>query len=208
MTTRGEAKEATRRRLIEAARAVIADQGAAALTLREIASRAGVVPSAVYRHLDNRDELLTLLVLESYLALAEALESAPRGRSPWRSRSQALRSWAKANPHEFQLLYGTPVPGYAAPPETIPAAGRVAAAFLLAAPSDPPVVSGALRKQLSGPARDLGSDPQVLAWTLAALAQLVGLLLLELGGHFVGIAEPADLLWDDVVGRQTALAST
>ena len=40
-----------------------------------------------------------------------------------------MRSWAIANPHEYALLYGSPVPGYAAPQDTIDPATRVYAAL-------------------------------------------------------------------------------
>ena len=36
-----------------------------------------------------------------------------------------MRAWALAHPHEYALLYGSPVPGYSAPADTVPAASRV-----------------------------------------------------------------------------------
>jgi hypothetical protein len=45
-----------------------------------------------------------------------------RGR--WLAVSRALRAWALANPAEYGLLYGTPVPGYAAPADTVSPATR------------------------------------------------------------------------------------
>ena len=37
----------------------------------------------------------------------------------------AIRSWAFAHPHDYSLVYGSPVPGYRAPPATIAPAERV-----------------------------------------------------------------------------------
>ena len=208
MSRRENAKQETRRRLLTAAREVVADQGAAALSLRDVARRAGVVPSAVYRHVENRDALLSELLVESYRSLADALEAACS--SGWAATAGALRAWALERPHEFQLLYGTPVPGYSAPERTVPEAARIARAFLRARDADDvpaetspaAPVRTALIAQLDAPSAQLDTDPETLAATLADLSQLVGLLLLEAGGHFVGTADPADHLWDAVVARQ------
>lgn len=228
MPRRDDAKQETRRRLLTAAREVVAEHGAAALSLRDVARRAGVVPSAVYRHVDSRDGLLNELLVESYTSLADALEGSDA--DGWAATAAALRAWARERPHEFWLLYGTPVPGHAASEHTVPEAARIAQVFVRAraATAGPvemteagdvpagtpsaanvpagtasgPVFAEALRAQLAGPATEFGADPQVLGTVLADLAQLIGLLLLEAGGHFVGTAEPADQLWEWIVARQ------
>ena len=45
-----------------------------------------------------------------------------------------MRAWALASPNEYALIYGTPVPGYVAPPATIAPAGRVSNVLLGIAP--------------------------------------------------------------------------
>lgn len=65
-------------------------------------------------------------------------------------------------------------------------------------PADP-----TLRKQLTAPAADFGVSADGLAHALAEVSQLVGALILELGGHFVGTADPADQLWDHILTRQS-----
>lgn len=202
MTTRSERKLATRQRLIELAQEELRERGAATLSLRDISRRAGLAPSAVYRHFESRDALLTTLIMAAYERLAEALEAVD-ARAGWRGRAQALREWALESPHELQLLYGTPVPDYAAPTDTIPAATRVVAAFLEVAPIGADADAG-FAAQLADAADELGVTGAQLGWTLRQLAQLVGILLLERGGHFVGSADPADLLWADAVARQAA----
>lgn len=209
MTTRAAAKAQTRERLLSAAREAVREQGPSALALRDVARRAGVVPSAVYKHVASRDALLTELILEAYAGVAEALETAEQtdaGRR-WTVVANALRTWALAHRHEFQLIYGSPVPDYRAPAQTVPAATRVAAVFLRAAGEDPGGATAELESQLVDPAAQLGVDPGVLARVLADLAQLVGLLTLELGGHLVGTADPADALWDAVLARQQAASA-
>jgi len=101
------------------------------LSLRAIARELGVVSSALYRYFAGRDELLTALIVDAYNdmgAAAEAADAAVADRAQTRGRwlavSRALRAWALANPAEYGLLYGTPVPGYAAPADTISPAAR------------------------------------------------------------------------------------
>jgi AcrR family transcriptional regulator len=96
------------------ARRLIADQGVADLSLREVSREMGMVSSALYRYFATRDELLTALIIA-------------RGdtRARWRAACAAVRKWATSHPHEYALLYGTPVPGYLAPNVTIAAATRV-----------------------------------------------------------------------------------
>lgn len=122
----------------------------------------------------------------------------------WRSLATAFRDWARDHPHEFQLIYGTPIPGYVAPPETVPAATAVARPFLEAgAPGPVGAFDGAdLATQLQHLADELGVDPSGAAAVLAELAALVGLVNLELAGHLVGTADPADHLYAALLARQ------
>ncbi|PRC50666.1 TetR family transcriptional regulator, partial [Mycobacterium sp. ITM-2017-0098] len=80
----------------------------------------GMVSSAVYRYVGSRDELLTLLLVDAYTELAEAVErardaAADRGNLVPPSPGRAARSWAVEKPAGWALLYGSPVPGYHAP---------------------------------------------------------------------------------------------
>ncbi len=100
----------------------LAVHGAAALSLRAVARDLGVVSSAVYRYVSSRDELLTMLVIDGYSELGDAVDAAlatapedPAERL--RVVCRALREWAVAEPARYGLLYGTPVPGYHAPAE-------------------------------------------------------------------------------------------
>ncbi len=133
--TRARARAETTRAILDEARRQLAEQGAAALSLRSVAREVGMVSSAVYRYVASRDELLTRLIVEAYDAVGERAEAARDPEAPprdqWRAVWRAVRSWGLEHPAEYALIYGSPVPGYAAPAETIPAAGRVG--LLLAA---------------------------------------------------------------------------
>ena len=169
--------------------------------------------SAVYRYVDSREALITDLVMSSYRGLEWALAAADEvaaGEGPdWRRPARALRAWTLEHPHEFQLLYGTPIPGYAAPADTIPLAAAVASHFFAAVP---PAGSRAgewfrgarLEEQFAEIASATGVPPSPAAAVLAEMRQLVGMLGLELSGHFVGSADPADALYEAVLARQSA----
>lgn len=110
----------------------LARHGAAALSVRAIARDLGMASSAVYRYVASRDELLTRLIVAAYDSLADAVEAAladAPGTGPLEQFGQvatATRDWARRHPHEYALIYGSPVPDYHAPPErTVEAGTRV-----------------------------------------------------------------------------------
>lgn len=117
--------------ILDAARVHLAREGAAALSLRAVARDLGMVSSAVYRYVPNRDALLTMLIIDAYNSLGSAVEKAesvvPRSDHLERflGTCHGVRTWALAHPHEYALVYGSPVPGYAAPTDTIASASRV-----------------------------------------------------------------------------------
>ncbi|HSK32558.1 MAG TPA: TetR/AcrR family transcriptional regulator [Propionicimonas sp.] len=123
MGKRAEHRETTERAILDASLRLLAEGGATGLTVRGLARELGMVPSGLYRYAANRDELLTLLIAHSHGDLAEQVRVAHdrvdatdlRGR--WRAIAHAIREWSLEHPHEFALIFGTPVPGYHAPPE-------------------------------------------------------------------------------------------
>lgn len=206
MGTREETKQQTRARILHAARKEIAERGGVGLSMRAVARGSDLVSSAVYRYFPSREALLTAMIIESYEHLAGALGEAPGGSSAerWRHLASGLRDWARQHPHEFQLIYGTPIPDYQAPPETVRSATAVVTPFLAAAASGEAAgfLAPELLDQLEGPAADLDAEPARLGAVLAELAALVGVVSLELAGHLVGTADPADHLFAALVERQ------
>lgn len=106
--------------IIEIGRRHLITDGAAGLSLRAIARDLGMVSSAVYRYVASRDELLTLLLIDAYTELADAVDDTHRAAGPdWRTQltavARATRTWAVDQPACWALLYGSPVPGYQAP---------------------------------------------------------------------------------------------
>src|SRR5262249_21573727 len=119
------------REITAQARAQLAEHGAERLSLRAVAKELGMVSSALYRYFPSRDHLLTALIIEAYDALGAAAEDAAAAlpaadrRGRWRAACHAVRDWARGNPHEYALIYGTPVVGYRAPRDTVAPATRV-----------------------------------------------------------------------------------
>ena len=111
------------RDIVRIGREHLATEGAAALSLRAVARDLGLVSSAVYRYVASRDELLTLLVVDGYDELGDAVDAAlePVDRDDHVGRvvaiARATRAWALAEPATYALLFGSPVPGYEAPAE-------------------------------------------------------------------------------------------
>ncbi len=132
-TARERARAEITAEILDAGRRHLATDGAAGLSLRAIARELGMASSAVYRYVASRDELLTRLIIDAYDSLGAAAEAreAAVGRTDlagrWAAVCEAVRSWALANPNEYALIYGSPVPGYVAPADTIGPASRVSA---------------------------------------------------------------------------------
>jgi AcrR family transcriptional regulator len=128
---RARVREEMRAEILRAARRHLAEEGAAGLSFRAVARDVGLVSSAVYRYFPSRDALLTALIVESYDALGDTVErreaTVPRDRhgDRYRAVGRAAREWAVAEPRQWALIFGSPIPGYAAPPDTVAPAVRV-----------------------------------------------------------------------------------
>jgi AcrR family transcriptional regulator len=96
-----------------------------------------VVSSAVYRYVKSRDELLTLLLVDGYDELGDAVDKALSAApaEDFRERflviGRTVRAWGLKEPATYALLFGSPVPGYEAPGErTIEPGTRVIRALI------------------------------------------------------------------------------
>jgi len=204
-TARARARAELTEEIKTAARCHLAEAGAAALSLRAVSRELGMVSSALYRYFPSRDDLLTALIVDSYAALAAALRSADRGTTPrarWVAVCHALRDWAVQHPHEYSLIYGTPVPGYRAPRDTVQPAADVLLILVnvlrdAEAAGLQPVPVSPLSRKLAAQLRNVqteyaeGVSLPVLARLFQAFGQLIGTLTLELFGHFVGSLDPS-----------------
>ena len=221
---RERARAATTAEILRLARAQMAAEGASALSLRAIARDLGMVSSAIYRYFPSRDDLLTALIIESYERLGAAVEAGDekvRRRTDfvarWRAAAHALRAWAIDHPSEWALLFGTPVPGYAAPEATIPAATRyttvlisILADMAAAGHVHRTAVPKALRSDLARLRGQLDTEVSDAALTVGmnAWAAVMGAVNLELFGHLHNVVNQPGALFDAVVEQHAALIAT
>ncbi|TQL03468.1 TetR/AcrR family transcriptional regulator [Cellulomonas sp. SLBN-39] len=237
VSARDRARAEVMRDLLAAARARLATEGAAELSLRAVARDLGLASSAVYRYVPSRDALLTLLVVESYDAVGAVCEGAAStsdaaGHAParaWLEVARAVRRWALADPRGFELIYGTPVRGYAAPADTVVPATRVWAVVsgLLAAaradgslrPAGPTFATdglvtddvyafaaahGADVAALSGTDDDAQDRRRDVVRSITLFSSLLGALTAELFGHLRGVGQDPDRVFDVTVATAAA----
>jgi len=220
-TPRARARAAVVEEIKAAARAQLAERGAAALSVRHVARDLGMSSSGMYRYFASRDDLLTALIIDAYDALGEAVERADAavdradlfGR--WWAAASAVRTWAKARPQEYGLVYGSPVPGYTAPQATVGPASRVPLA-LAAILRDASAQGG-----FATPAASVSTDAElaiskaieplsglpvsVIANGVVAWVELFGFVSFELFGHLVGSVDDGDTFFRFLCERMAVM---
>jgi AcrR family transcriptional regulator len=103
----GRLPQISRPAIVEASLAIADERGLAGLTMHAVAQRLGVTPMALYRHVDDKADLLDSVVE----ALLTELPL-PRAELPWEQRlrglGQAVRMLARRHPAIFPLLLQRP----------------------------------------------------------------------------------------------------
>ena len=222
--TRARAREQVLADIVSLAEGQLRDRGASELSLRGIARELGMVSSAIYRYFPSADALLTTLILRAYQDIGDAAESAlaAAGGSSSLQRYLAIchgcRDWALANPHRYALIYGSPVPGYVAPVDTVEPATKVARLLISVTDMARPAPAFSLqpgwaaeRDSLQGRLEEIFGgqiDGDQIARGVAGWSHLFGLLSFELFGHFVGSVSDNRSYFDAVMrhwGEQLGL---
>ncbi|WP_049561306.1 TetR/AcrR family transcriptional regulator [Nonomuraea sp. SBT364] len=218
MTASRTARERVRaeltREIADIARRQLATEGAGGLSLRAVAREMGMVSSAIYRYFPSRDDLLTTLIIDGYNALGEAVEQADAacasGDYPgrWLAVCHGVREWALAHPHEYALLYGSPVPGYQAPQDTVAARlrdvtvlGLIVSQAHAAGAVTPPALAPAPPAPLREDAERVrglmpGVPDDVVFRCLTAWTALYGWVSFELFGQFANTIEDRHTAFD------------
>jgi AcrR family transcriptional regulator len=95
--------------LLEASLALIDEAGIGALSLREVARKAGVSHNAPYHHFKDRGSLLAALVEDGFAALAkemaDARAAAPDARDRLEACGRAYIRFALRSPARFKLMF-------------------------------------------------------------------------------------------------------
>lgn len=223
-TARARARAELTREIKASARRQIAEVGASALSLRAVSRELGMVSSALYRYFPSRDALLTALIVDAFDAVGAVAEEAesrvPTGAGfarRWVALGTAVREWAVAQPHDYALIYGSPVPGYEAPTDTVDPAARVSLVALrlvadgvaageidaTAAAPMPRSVHGEMAALRDGVG--LALPDEVLARTLLAWSAVLGAISYELFGHLHGIVADHPAYFDHQLHRTARL---
>ncbi len=225
-TARERARDEITAEILAAARARLAKAGPGELSLRAVARDVGMVSSAVYRYVPSRDDLLTALLVEAYDELGGAVEQADDGvadrddhQTRWMTCCRAARTWAVEHPHDYALLYGSPVSGYAAPRDTVTPATRVIVRLVQVivaahdagrpgpvAPHDEPGGFGAAITDAVAAIEDLGGavgevPTELVGRSLMAWSSIFGVISFELWGHLVGTVSDHEAYFDGVAAR-------
>jgi AcrR family transcriptional regulator len=93
-----------RREILDAALAAIVEHGAVALSLRELARRAGVSHAAPAHHFGDKAGLLTAVAIEGYELLGVALEDA-QSTGGFLDVGLAYIDFAITHPAHFEVMY-------------------------------------------------------------------------------------------------------
>jgi AcrR family transcriptional regulator len=216
-TARERARAELTREIVEAARTHLEADGAAGLSLRAVARDLGMVSSAIYRYFPSRDDLLTRLIVDAYNGLGDAAEAEEREiarsdlRGRWLAIAHGSRDWALAHPQEWALIYGSPVPGYVAPTDTVGPANRTTT-LLITILADlqgrggaaAPRKVGRLVQESLVPVRAVVPEhvpDDLIVRGLMAWTELIGTISLEVNGQFTNVIADMDEYFDHVMRR-------
>lgn len=194
-TPRERARAQTIEDIVRLGREHLAAHGAAALSLRAVARDLGVVSSAVYRYVANRDDLLTLLLVDAYNDLGDAVDAAVKANPEddfagrFAALGLAVRRWALREPARYGLLFGSPVPGYQAPAgETTPPGTRVIYSLI-------GILDGAYRAgELTLPAPRAAAVPSALSADFEEVRAALGIAVPD------GLLANGTLVWTSLFG--------
>jgi AcrR family transcriptional regulator len=191
----------------------IGEYGAPALSLRAIARELGITAPAIYNYFPRRDDLVTALIIDAYTSFGDSQTEARDVVPPQDLAGRltaigvAYRLWALAYPQRYQLIFGTPIPGYSAPMEKVfPSAAR--SLGVLVSVVEALRVSGKLKAQnfpRIAPGfeagfeiwKNYGGEADVLSMAVAVLiwSQVHGLVSLEIAGNLPPFGLHGDSLY-------------
>lgn len=182
------------RRLIDAAAAVLADEGPAALTTRRLAREVGASTMAVYTHFGGMPALVRAVVAHGFDRLYARVDAVPLTGdtlSDLTAMAAAYRAHALEHPQLYAVMFGsTPLGGYRLTPQE----------RAVGLPAFEQLVHGVRRTMDAGVLRR--DDPAAVAgqlWTA-----LHGYLMLELAGFHEVVDDPETQLLQPLLAHLVA----
>jgi AcrR family transcriptional regulator len=113
---RARRREQTRSEILDHALQIMAEDGAAGLTMARLARAMDIRPPSLYKYYPSLLAVYDALFRRGQLANLQALRDGMRGAAPGldavAGAMEATGRWAAANPVLAQLLFWRPVPGY------------------------------------------------------------------------------------------------
>ncbi len=191
----------------------IAQFGAPTLSLRAIARELKITAPAIYNYYSSRDDLVTALILDAYTSLGDtqiaAREAVPGEDLPGRlaATGVAYRKWAITYPQRYQLIFGTPIPGYQMPVEQVMPAGARSLSALVSVvealrragrlrAEAVPQVPGNYKTRFEA-WKKYGGEAELLSLSVAILSwcRVHGMVSLEIGGALPPFGARGDVLY-------------
>lgn len=170
--------------MVDAAVAIIRDEGAGALRVRRIAEKSGRSTKGVYTHFGGKNGVVDAICADGFTRMRQHIADRTRGDAGVariRNAASAYREWALANPTQYQVMFARAVPEYEYS-EHVRSVGKDAFEVLVAATAAA-ASQGAIRID----------DPyKAAAWIWAAIH---GHVMLELA-RLMPLTTPFD--WQDL----------
>ncbi|MGH9133038.1 MAG: TetR/AcrR family transcriptional regulator [Ilumatobacteraceae bacterium] len=102
--------------ILLAALGILRRDGAAALTVRNIAAAAGCSTTGVYTYFGGKDGLVDAIFADGFERFDAAIDAAAAGAGDPMARlhatGEAYRAWALANPTQYQVMFTRAVPDF------------------------------------------------------------------------------------------------
>lgn len=213
--------------ILRSARAQLEAAGAEGVSLREVARDVGIAVSALYRYVDDRDALITTLLVDAFTAHADAVDAAVDAADPddapgaIAAAFRAYRAWSVQNPAYVGLAFGAPVPGYRAPADrTVAAAARpgsrVMALYARAHAAglvDPDALARRAALLDDGTAAGFAALAQrqsydlpvpAVALAVDAFVRVHGFTVMEVFGQLRPLVSPADAYFESLLAETVA----
>lgn len=97
-----------RERILAEARDLFLEHGAGGVTMRGLAARIGVTPMALYRHFDNRDDLLAAIVAHghaTFLGYLNRALAAPTPAARLTAAGEQYLAFALDHPRSYAVMF-------------------------------------------------------------------------------------------------------